>query len=252
MQRPGIPQTRPKRGQIALALAAAGLLAASAAAFAALRFGGAPGMEAVATHRAWVEGLVAGHPLAAPALFVAADALALALAWPAAILMAVMAGLLFGTLPGAACSVVASTLGAVGTYAIARTGFAGLIGGVRGARLDRLRLWLDRGSFNTVLVLRLTPVVPFCLVNLAAGLLALPLRSFVAATMVGLVPASLIYAGFGSGLSSLLDQGTGADLATHPPLRLLAPLLGLALLASLPLLIRAVRARTGKAGRPRP
>jgi uncharacterized membrane protein YdjX (TVP38/TMEM64 family) len=54
-------------------------------------------------------------------------------------------------------------------------------------------------------------VFPFWAVNAVAGLCRIPLRTFIAATALGIVPASFAFALVGSGLDRVID----AQLAAH-------------------------------------
>lgn len=104
-----------------------------------------------------------------------------------------------------------------------------------------------KDAFAYLLTLRLIPITPFWLVNLAAGLLGAPARAFVVATLIGILPASMIYAGLGAGLDGMFDRGEplGPHLLLAP--RIVLPLVGLALLSILPIAHHWWRARRGDA-----
>lgn len=109
----------------------------------------------------------------------------------------VTAGLVYGGVVGGILSVVGATLGAAGAYLAARgvgRQAAESLLGDRSAAIDR---WLSERQFRSVLVLRLLPVVPFNLLNYGAGLSSVGFLPFVAATAVGIVPATFLIAALG-------------------------------------------------------
>ena len=88
--------------------------------------------------------------------------------------------------------------------------------------------------------------MPFWLTNVAAGLIAIRASTFAAATLIGIFPVALIYAGVGSGLGSLFDSGQ--PLSPHALItpKVLLPLAGLAVLSVLPILYQRRRGRRGQ------
>ena len=78
--------------------------------------------------------------------------------------------------------------------------------------MDRLAKGIDRNAFVTLLTLRLIPSVPFVLINATAGMMAVPLRPYVFATFLGLLPSTFIYTWIGSRLGELLKAGVVPDL----------------------------------------
>jgi uncharacterized membrane protein YdjX (TVP38/TMEM64 family) len=95
-----------------------------------------------------------------------------------------------------------------------------------------------KDAFHYLLVLRLVPLFPFWLVNLVPAFFGMSLRSYALATLIGIAPASIVFASLGSGLGSLLDAGQTPDLGILFTPRLLLPILGLALLALTPVVYR--------------
>ena len=94
-----------------------------------------------------------------------------------------------------------------------------------------------------LLVLRLIPVVPYIIVNLVPAVLGVPMRTFVLATVIGIAPSTVIYASIGDALSGLAqgEIALGPSVLWQP--RFALPLVGLAMLAMLPVLYRWMRTR---------
>jgi uncharacterized membrane protein YdjX (TVP38/TMEM64 family) len=86
--------------------------------------------------------------------------------------------------------------------------------------------------------LRLVPLFPFGIVNLAAALAGIRLTVFVPATFLGIAPASFVLSSIGAGVGAILAQGRTPDLSVLFSARILLPLLGLAVLSLLPVLFR--------------
>ena len=100
--------------------------------------------------------------------------------------------------------------------------------------LDAVRAGLRRDGFSYLLAIRLVPAFPFWLVNLAAALSGMRLLPYAAATVLGIMPATFVYASIGAGLGDVLSTGGRPDLTVVFSPRILGPLIGLAALSLLP------------------
>jgi uncharacterized membrane protein YdjX (TVP38/TMEM64 family) len=92
-------------------------------------------------------------------------------------------------------------------------------------------------------------MMPFWLINVGAAVTGAPFRSFLIATILGVMPSCFIYASLGSGLGSLFDRGLrpSSHMVLQP--EVLVPLVALGLLGVLPLAYRLVRSRWAGDGR---
>jgi uncharacterized membrane protein YdjX (TVP38/TMEM64 family) len=100
------------------------------------------------------------------------------------------AGLLFGWAAGAAVVWVASMLGAVAGFWLARWLGRDAVAGLIGHRLSRADDWLTRRGILAVIGGRLLPLVPFTVINYAAGLSGLRFRDFLLGTAIGIIPGT--------------------------------------------------------------
>ena len=98
-------------------------------------------------------------------------------------------------------------------------------------------------AFNYLLVLRLIPIFPFWLVNIVPAVLGVPLRTYVIATFIGIIPGSFVYASIGNGLGAVFDAGGTPDLAIIFKVEIILPIVGLAVLAMLPVLYKKIKGR---------
>lgn len=196
--------------------------------------------DALAARQAALRGVVAESPGLAAAGYLALYAAAVALSFPGAALLTVLGGWLFGGVLGAALAVGGGTLGAAGFFLVARAALRPAIARIAARRpgVASMQTRMRRDGFATILALRLLPVVPFWLINIAAAMAGVRFRSFALATLLGVMPAGAIYAALGAGVGGVLAAGGQPDLGVMLSPPVLLPLVGLAALAVLPALKR--------------
>jgi uncharacterized membrane protein YdjX (TVP38/TMEM64 family) len=204
-----------------------------------------PNWASLAAHETALRRLVAVAPVAAAAAYVAAYAVVVALSIPVGVLFTVSGGVLFGTLAGGSLAVAGATIGAILLFLAARGALVPLLAVRAGPFLDRVRPGLQRDGFSYLLAMRLIPVVPFWLTNLAPALVGIPLATFAGATFIGIMPATFVFASVGAEVDVVLAAGGQPDtsLIWSPPV--LLPLVGLAVLSLLPVAWRRWGARHG-------
>lgn len=122
-------------------------------------------------------------------------------------LLTLGAGFLFHVLLGTVTVSIGSTLGAAAAFLVGRTvGRKWVTRKVEShpkfAALDRA---VGREGFKIVLLTRLSPVFPFVLLNYAYGLTRVRFRDYVLASWVGMLPGTVMFVYFGSGLRSLTE-----------------------------------------------
>jgi uncharacterized membrane protein YdjX (TVP38/TMEM64 family) len=158
--------------------------------------------------RGWMDGFGAAGPL----VFVAVSACLTVVLFPGPVLAAA-SGLLFGTALGTPVSICAATLGATLAFSLSRWWAHDAVVALAGSRVRALRAWVGRRGFLTVLYARIAPGVPYTLVNYAAGLAPIALRSFVAATALGVAPRAFAYTALGGSLGDLGSPEAVAAIA---------------------------------------
>lgn len=185
------------------------------------------------------------HPCAALLLYLGLFTGGVALSLPISEFLTIAGGMLFGTTLGTACAVPSGALGAILVFLAARHALRPLVAARAGPLMARIGPALERDGFHALLALRLLPIFPFWLVNLAAALAGMRLAPYAAATSIGIVPITVVFASVGAGLSDVLAAGRRPDLSLllSPPV--LLPLAALAVLALLPIAWRRWRARHG-------
>ena len=145
----------------------------------------------------------AAHPVVMVAGFMTLYIVQTALSLPGAAILSLAAGALFGTLMGTVYANIAATIGAAMAFLVTRYLLRDLVLNRFGPKLEGINRELETRGFNYLLFLRLVPVFPFFLINLAAGLTRLPLRTFFLATMLGIIPGGLVYVNAGASLATI-------------------------------------------------
>jgi uncharacterized membrane protein YdjX (TVP38/TMEM64 family) len=217
-------------------------------------------LEALVRHRAALDAFIERNLVAALAAFLALYVAVVALSIPGAVFLTVSAGILFGWLVGGLVALAGATIGATLIFLIARSALCEYVHRKAGPRLAKLAEGFKADAFSYLLFLRLVPVFPFWLVNLAPALLGVRIGTFVLATALGIIPATFVFAFVGSGLDSLVaaqESAYNACLAAgHPGCRLdfdlkaavtpqlLLAMTALGILALVPTLVRRWRARS--------
>jgi uncharacterized membrane protein YdjX (TVP38/TMEM64 family) len=148
-----------------------------------------------------------------------------------------------GTVVAAAIVVVGATAGATALFLAARTGLGEPLRARAGPGLKRMEAGFRENAMSYLLVLRLVPLFPFWLVNLVPAFLGVPLRTYVIGTFFGIIPGTFVYASVGSGLGAILEAGKSPDLGIIFKAEILIPLLGLALLALIPVVYKRLKAK---------
>ena len=176
--------------------------------------------------------------------FVVIYTLVVAFSLPGATIVTLAGGFLFATFPGAMFNVVGATLGATAIFLAARWG----LGAKLGAKLEnadgavkRIKDGIDENQWSMLFLIRLVPAVPFFLANLIPAFLEVPLHRFVISTFMGIIPGTVVYTSVGAGLSEVFARGETPDLGIIFEPHIIGPILGLAVLAALPILIKAIR-----------
>lgn len=216
------------------------LLAIAGALF--IRLGGSRylTLSALADNRELLLARVAHAGPVGPLCFIVTYAGLTAMSVPGAVLLSVAAGALFGIWAGTLYAVTGATIGATALFAAARAGF-GHIADRAGPWAARLEGGFRANAFSYLLVLRLVPLFPFWLVNLAAALTRISLRTYVAATFLGIIPGCFVFVSIGGAIDKIVAAGRAPNLNVIFKPSVLLPIFGLAVLALLPVAYKHYR-----------
>ena len=165
------------------------------------------------------------------------------LSLPGGAVMTIAGGFVFGAAWTTAYVVVSATVGATGLFLVAKTALGDPLRARAGPFIQRVEKGFRANALSYLLVLRLIPLFPFWLVNLAPAFLGVPLRVYVVATFFGIMPGTAVYAWVGGGLGQLLAEGGEPNLGMNFEPHILLPLIALAALSTLPIVYRRLRRR---------
>lgn len=199
--------------------------------------------ETLRQHREQLLAFVDAHPYLAPLVYMAVYTAVIALSVPGGAVLTIAGGFLFGTLAATLYVVVGATLGATIVFLIARTALGDLLRAKAGPRVRRMEEGFRENALSYLLVLRLIPIFPFWLVNIVPAFLGVALGTYVLGTFVGIIPGTFVYASVGNGLGSVFDAGEIPDLGIIFEPAIIIPIVGLAVLALLPIAHRKFKAR---------
>lgn len=198
-------------------------------------------LDALRDHKAVLESLVSGNRIAAALAFVAIYAASTALSVPGATVLTVAGGFLFGLFEGTAYAVIGASLGAVAVFQLARTAIGEPLRRRAGPAMKRMEAGFNENALSYLLVLRLVPLFPFFIVNVVPALLGVRLSTYAMATFFGIIPGAFVYASVGAGLGSVLESGKDLTLEGVLTPEILTALIGLAILALLPVAYKSWR-----------
>lgn len=210
------------------------ILATGLILFLALDLGRFISFDTLREHRESLTAWVAGHWPMAALIYLLCYIAVVTFSLPGGAVMTITGGFLFGIWAGTALTVVAATIGATLLFLAARTALGDALRARAGPALRKMEAGFQENALSYLLVLRLVPVFPFFLVNLVPAFLGVPLRTYVLATFFGIIPGSFVYASVGNGLGAIFDRGETPDLGLIFNPEILTPLIGLAVLALLP------------------
>ena len=216
--------------------------------------------ETLARHHEALRAFIATHEVSAVAAYIALYIVAVALSIPVGVYLTVTGGILFGAVLGGAAAAVGATIGAICIFLIAKSAIGEYFVRRAGRLAEKVAQGFRADAFNYLLFLRLVPIFPFWLVNLVPALCGVPLATFVAATALGVIPATFAFAFVGAGLDSVIAAQQAAYqsclAAARPNCRLefhmkaaltpelLGALVALGVLALIPVVVKRLRART--------
>lgn len=194
-------------------------------------------LDYLAEIRATLKAFATEHGWWAAMTYVLVYAIAVAVAFPATWLLTLAGGFLYGIWVGGLLAASGATIGATILFWAAQTALGeGLRSRVDGFA-GKVARGFENNAFSYFLALRLVPVFPFAAINILPALFKLPLTTYIAATLLGILPGAIVYASIGQGLETILAEAAAldrpvalSDLVT-PGITL--GLLGLALLAAI-------------------
>lgn len=179
-------------------------------------------------------------------IYVGLYIVAVAFSFPAASLLTIIGGFLFGWLLGGTLTAIGATIGATIIYLAARTAMGDFLKKMAGPGVAKLADGFRDNAFSFLLVLRLAPIFPFFAMNIAPALFNVPVRTYIVATFIGILPGTYAYAYLGQGLDSVIlsarEAGRDVALTDLVTPELTIAFAALALVAAIPFVVKKLRA----------
>ena len=194
-------------------------------------------LESLKAHRDQLLAYTDAHFVAAVAIFSGLYVLQTTFSLPGGALLSLTGGFLFGSFLGTLIVLVPATLGATMAFLVARYLLRDWVARKFGDRLEAFQRGFAKNAFSYLLTLRLIPLFPFFLVNLVSGLTRIRLGTYAAATALGIIPGTFVFANAGRQLGSINSLNDVASPSVLGAFGLLA------LFALVPVLYRKVRTK---------
>ncbi len=134
-----------------------------------------------------------------------------AISFPGGLALSITAGFLFGWVIAGFSTVTAATIGAIIIFLIARSSFGEVFQARAGPFINKMTEGFQKDAFQYLLTLRLVPVFPFWVVNIAPALLNMKLLPYSIGTFVGIIPGTFAFTYLGAGLDSVIAEQEKAN-----------------------------------------
>jgi len=200
-------------------------------------------MDQIRDHRIVLKAFVSVHPFLAPLTFMSIYTVATALSIPGAVFLTIIGGFLFPQPLATIFVVISATLGAIVIFLAAKTALHDFLKRQAGNALTKMQQGFQDNAVNYLLFLRLVPIFPFWLVNLAPAFFSVSLFTFTWTTFLGIIPGSFVFAQAGVGLGAIFDAGDTLSIHTILNRDVKIALVALGLFALIPAIIKKLRKR---------
>lgn len=189
-------------------------------------------------NREYLQTFTQDNYLAAVLAYMSIYIVVVAFSLPGGAVMTITGGFLFGLAAGTVWTVIGATIGATILFIAAKTALGDALRAKAGPALRKFEAGFAEDAFSYMLILRLVPLFPFFLVNLAPAFLGVRLWTFVVTTFFGIIPGTFVYTSVGGGLGAVFDRGETPDLGIIFEPRIITPIVGLAVLAAIPIIYK--------------
>ncbi len=222
------------------------LLAAVLVAFFALGLNKYLTLDLLKENREALKTFVHDHEIQAALAFIGAYILVAAFSLPLGAVLSVAGGYLFGSVFGTAWIVIGATIGSTILFLIAKTALGDPLRARFAAQMKPMEDGFKRNAFSYLMLLRLVPLFPFWLVNLAPAFFGVSLVTFVVTTFIGIIPGAFVFASIGNAANVAFEAGDELDLSLATLLSrpdFYIPIVGLVVLSLIPIVYRAFAAK---------
>lgn len=197
--------------------------------------------QTLKSHRIFLLHYVTDNFALAAIIFIASYIILVAISAPGVVLLTLAGGFLFGPLLGTIFVVIGATIGATIIFYAAKTALHDFLYELSQKWFAKLAKGFAANAVSYLLFLRLVPLFPFWLVNIVPAFFGVSMYTFILTTFFGIIPGTFVYIMIGNGLGVVLEQDKLPNLNIIFQPVILLPIIGLALLALLPIIYKILR-----------
>lgn len=198
-----VPKTAEPAGSSAGKIVMATVIAVAVGAFVYFDLGQFLSLTALKEHRDTLLSFTEANYVSSAGLFILAYIVVTGLSLPGAVILTLAGGFLFGSLFGTLFVNLGATTGATLAFLTARYLLRDWVEQKFGKWLGPVQQGFTNNAFSYLMTLRLIPLFPFFVVNLVSGLTRMNVGTYVAATALGIIPGSFVYAYAGRQLGTI-------------------------------------------------
>lgn len=168
-------------------------------------------LESLSENAVWLDTLVRENLLLVLLAYMVIYAAATAFIIPGGVLT-IAGGFLFGLYIGTPATVIAATLGASILFFATKTSLGSALKQVAGPFLGKMEKGFNENALSYMFALRLIPLFPFAVVNIAPALLGAKYKDYLITTFFGIIPGTLAYTWIGAAIKGTLLEGGEVDI----------------------------------------
>ena len=191
-------------------------------------------------HRIELTTYVNSHQILAPFVAALIYAIFIALSIPAGFLLTLIVGFLFVQPLSLLIVVVGATLGAVVIFLIAKTALKDFFEKKAKKSLTKMQDGFKKNSTSYMLILRVVPLFPFWLVNVAPAFFKVRLWTYTWTTFIGIIPASFVYTQAGRGIEKLFSSEKPYSIFFFFSTEMIIGISGILILAIIPIIVKNI------------
>ena len=197
--------------------------------------------ESIQKHREIILTHIEAHPILMPLLFILLYIVVVALSLPGGTILTLLGGFFFGLPWAPVYVVIGATIGATLIFLAARTALGDFLKKKAGPFIKKMEGGFQKNAASYLLFLRIIPLFPFWLINIAPAFFNVKTRTYIWTTFVGIIPGSYVYTQAGRGLSAIFEDGKEFSLESIFNIQMRIALIVLALFSLIPILVKKLR-----------
>jgi len=199
--------------------------------------------ELLKSKRNVIQSFIKTHPVVSPLIYMGIYIISTALSLPGGAILSILGGFLFPQPWATIYIVFAGSTGAIGLFLAAKTALRPFFEKRANNKiLQKMKRGFQENAVSYMLFLRLVPLFPFWLVNIAPSIFQVKLSTYYWTTLVGIIPGSFVFAQTGAGLDSFIAKGDDFSMDEVLNWKMRIALISLGILALVPMIFKKIKA----------